>query len=83
MKVWDPTGIKLTTPGSAVGLATDCNMGPSIIRWCGQTDDRDPMIIIAHLEPMAQRSLKAKSRWFNFASTGISYKDTNICMIVW
>ena len=32
------------------------------------------MITIAHLEPMAQGSLKAKSRWFNFASMGISCK---------
>ena len=28
MKVWDWAGIKITTPGSAVGLATDCSMGP-------------------------------------------------------
>ena len=27
-KVWDQAGIKLNTPESAVGLATDCDMGP-------------------------------------------------------
>ena len=26
-KVWEPVGIKLATPGSAVGLATDCATG--------------------------------------------------------
>ena len=29
MKVWDPAGIKLTTPGSAVGLAIYCATWPS------------------------------------------------------
>ena len=28
MKVWNGAGIKLATPGSAVGLATDCAMEP-------------------------------------------------------
>ena len=27
-KVWDWIGIEIATPGSAVGLATDCPMGP-------------------------------------------------------
>ena len=27
-KVWDQAGIELATPGSAVGLATDCATGP-------------------------------------------------------
>ena len=29
MKVWGLAGIKLTTPGSAMGHATDCATGPS------------------------------------------------------
>ena len=29
MKVWDQARIKLATPGSAVGFATDCSTGPS------------------------------------------------------
>ena len=29
-KVWDQAGIELTTPGSAVGLATDCATGRSL-----------------------------------------------------
>ena len=28
MKVWELTWIKLATPGSAVGLTTDCTTGP-------------------------------------------------------
>ena len=28
MKVWDWVGIKLATPGSADGVATDCATGP-------------------------------------------------------
>ena len=27
-KVWDQAGIEIATPGSAVGLATDCATGP-------------------------------------------------------
>ena len=35
MKVWDRAVIKLATPGSAVGLATDCatGLGIQILSW--------------------------------------------------
>ena len=29
--VWDWAGIKLTTPGAAIGSATDCNIGPGLL----------------------------------------------------
>ena len=31
-KVWDRVGIKLASPGSAVGLATDCATGLGVVQ---------------------------------------------------
>ena len=33
MKVWDRAGIELATPGSAVGLTTDCAKAPGKCVW--------------------------------------------------
>ena len=36
MKVWDWAGIKLMTPGSTIGLATNCTTGPGFQQDKGQ-----------------------------------------------
>ena len=37
-EIWDWAGIELGTPGSAVRLATDCDMGPGVICCQRQTE---------------------------------------------
>ena len=40
MKVWDRAGMEIATPGSAVGLATNCATGPG--EPAGQLKNRTP-----------------------------------------
>ena len=49
MNEWDRAGIKLETPGSAVGLATDCATGPGSGRYLVSFNDGCKECIVALL----------------------------------
>ena len=61
MKVWDPAEIVLTTPRSAISLATDCAIGPR---------DRLNMTIAVDLDvkPQNKQRFIAKSQFSSFES---------------